>query len=180
MSDIWPVQLSVDPAPLTPRTTSYLEDPSSYRLAEVLIIETLKLRLTPSGLVVTESEQILPFQRTGDWDWNPTLQTWVQAGSEREPGPAWHSWNNAGWGNNELTRTWDDWATHTPTPEPPPPYPHEEFNDLPELEAVEEAPRPVLVVANLTEENYEDEDEDEDEDENEDEDEEEDNGDKEY
>ena len=123
-----------------------------------------------------ESEQILPFQRTGDWDWNHTLQTWVQAGGEREPGPAWHSWDNAGWGNNELTRTRDDWATHTPTPEPPPPYPHEEFNDLPELEAVEEAPRPVLVVANLTEENYEDEDEDEDEEE----DEEEDSGDKEY
>ena len=52
-----------------------------------------------------ESEQILPFQRTGDWDWNPTLQTWVQAGGEREPGPAWHSWDNASWGNNELTRT---------------------------------------------------------------------------
>ena len=52
-----------------------------------------------------ESKQILPFQRTGDWDWNPTLQTWGQAGSEREPGPAWHSWDNAGWGNNELTRT---------------------------------------------------------------------------
>ena len=53
LSDVWPVQLCVDPAPLTPRTTSYLEDPLFYRLAEVLIVETLKLRLTPSGLVVT-------------------------------------------------------------------------------------------------------------------------------
>ena len=53
LSDVWPVQLRVDPVPLTPRTTSYLEDPSSYCLAEVLIVETLKLRLTPSGLVVT-------------------------------------------------------------------------------------------------------------------------------
>ena len=52
-----------------------------------------------------ESKQIPPFQRTGDWDWNPTLQTWVQAGGEREPGPAWHSWDNASWSNNELTRT---------------------------------------------------------------------------
>ena len=110
-----------------------------------------------------ESEQIFPFQRTGDWDWNPTLQTWVQAGSEREPGPAWHSWDNAGWGNNELTRTRDDWATRTPTPEPPPPYLHEEFNDLPELEAVEEAPLPVLMIANHTEEDYKEEDEEEDE-----------------
>ena len=53
LSDVWLVQLSIDLAPLTPRTTSYLEDPSSYRLAEVIIIKTLKLRLTPSGLVVT-------------------------------------------------------------------------------------------------------------------------------
>ena len=53
LSDVWPVQLCVDLAPLTPHTTSYLEDSSSYHLAEVLIIETLKLRLTPSGLVVT-------------------------------------------------------------------------------------------------------------------------------
>ena len=110
-----------------------------------------------------ESEQILPFQRTGDWDWNPTLQTWVQAGGEREPGPARHSWDNAGWGNNELTRTRDDWATCTPTPEPPPPYPHEEINDLPELEVAEEAPLPVLMIANHSEEDYEEEDEEEDE-----------------
>ena len=48
-SDIWPVQLSVDLAPLTPRTTSYLEDSLSYHLAEVLIVETLKLHLTPFG-----------------------------------------------------------------------------------------------------------------------------------
>ena len=41
--------------PLTPRTTSDLEDPSSYHLAEVLIVETLKLRLTPLGLVVTQA-----------------------------------------------------------------------------------------------------------------------------
>ena len=54
LSDVWPVQLRVDLAPLTPRTTSYLEDSSSYHLAEVLIKETLKLRLTPSGLVVTD------------------------------------------------------------------------------------------------------------------------------
>ena len=54
LSDIWLVQLSVDLAPLTPCTTSYLEDSSSYRLAEVLIVETLKLHLTPSGLVVTK------------------------------------------------------------------------------------------------------------------------------
>ena len=53
LSDIWPVQLSIDLAPLTPCTTSYLEDSSSYRLVEVLIVETLKLRLTPSGLVIT-------------------------------------------------------------------------------------------------------------------------------
>ena len=53
LSDVWLVQLCVDLAPLTPRTTSYLEVSSSYRLAEVLIVETLKLRLTPSGLVVT-------------------------------------------------------------------------------------------------------------------------------
>ena len=53
LSDVWLVQLSVDLAPLTPRTTSHLEDSSPYRLAEVFIVETLKLRLTPSGLVVT-------------------------------------------------------------------------------------------------------------------------------
>ena len=53
LSDVWPVQLCVDLAPLTPCTTSYLEDSSSYCLAEVLIVETLKLCLTPSGLVVT-------------------------------------------------------------------------------------------------------------------------------
>ena len=123
-----------------------------------------------------ESEQILPFQRTGDWDWNPTLQTWIQAGDEREPGPAWYSWDNASWGNNELTRTWDDWATCTPTPEPPPPYPHEEFNDLPELKAVEEVSLPVLMIANYTEEDYEEEDEEEEEEE----DKEEDEGDEEY
>ena len=66
-------------------------------------------------------------------------------------------------GNKELTRTRDDWATHTPTPEPPPPYPHEEINDLPELEVAEEAPLPVLMIANHSEEDYEEEDEEEDE-----------------
>ena len=55
LSDVWPVQLCVDLAPFDPRTTSYLEDSSSHRLAEVLIVETLKLRLTPSGLVITDS-----------------------------------------------------------------------------------------------------------------------------
>ena len=55
LSDVWPVQLCVDLAPSTPCTTSYLEDSSFYRLAEILIVETLKLRLTSFGLVVTPS-----------------------------------------------------------------------------------------------------------------------------
>ena len=54
LSDVWPVQLRIDLAPLTPHTTSYLEDSSSYCLAEILIVETLKLRLTSSALVVTK------------------------------------------------------------------------------------------------------------------------------
>ena len=66
----------------------------------------------------------------------------------------------------------DDWATRPSTPEPPPAYPHEEFNDLPELKVVEEAPLLVLMIANHTEEDDEEDDEEEDE--------EEDEGDKEY
>ena len=58
LSDVWPVQLCVDLAAFDPRTTSYLEDSSSHRLAEVLIVETLKLRLTPSGLVVTDDRDM--------------------------------------------------------------------------------------------------------------------------
>ena len=54
LSDVWLVQLCIDLAPLTlVPPVMYLEDSSSYRLAEVLIVETLKLHLTPSGLVVT-------------------------------------------------------------------------------------------------------------------------------
>ena len=60
LSDVWPVQLCIDLAPSTPRTTSYLEDSLSYCLAEVLIVETLKLRLTPSGLVVTATGNCSP------------------------------------------------------------------------------------------------------------------------
>ena len=59
-SDVWPVQLCVDLAPSTPHTTSYLEDSLSYCSAEVLIVETLKLRLTSSGLVVTECDTLAP------------------------------------------------------------------------------------------------------------------------
>ena len=51
---------------MTSRTTSYLEDSSSYCLAEVLIVETLKLCLTPSGLVVTSHVTlIIPPLSTG-------------------------------------------------------------------------------------------------------------------
>ena len=101
-----------------------------------------------------ESKQILPFQRTGDMDWNPILQTWEQRGGEREPVLAQNDWDTDG-----LRWAQDDWATHPSTPEPPPPYPHEEFNDLPELEEVEEEPHPVLMIVNHTEEDSEEEDE---------------------
>ena len=40
-----------------------------------------------------ESEQVLPFQRTGDMDWNPVLQTWEQRGSEGEPVFAQNDWD---------------------------------------------------------------------------------------
>ena len=119
-----------------------------------------------------ESEQILPFQRTGDWDWNPTLQTWEQRGGEEELVVAQDDWDA-----ERLRWAQDDWATCPSTPEPPPPYPHKEFNDLPELEAVEEASLLVLIIANHMEEDYEEKDEEED---YEEEDEDEDEGDKEY
>ena len=54
LSDVWLVQLNVDLTPLTLRTTSYPEEPLSYRLAGALVVETLKLRLSLSGLVVTQ------------------------------------------------------------------------------------------------------------------------------
>ena len=105
-----------------------------------------------------ESEQILPFQRTGDMDWNPMLQTWEQRGSEGELVFAQNDWDA-----ERLRWAQDDLATCPSTPEPPPPYPHKEFNDLPELEAVEEAPLPVVMIANHMKEDYEEEDEEEDE-----------------
>ena len=114
-----------------------------------------------------ESEQILPFQRTGDWDWNPTLQTWEQRGGEEELVVAQDDWDA-----ERLRWAQDDWATCPSTPEPPPPYPHEEFNDLPELEEVEKAPLLVLIIANHMEKDYEEDYEEEDE--------EEDKGNKEY
>ena len=104
-----------------------------------------------------ESKQILPFQRTGDMDWNPMLQIWEQRGGEREPVLAQNDWDTDG-----LRWTQDDWATRPSTPEPPPSYLHEEFNDLPELEEVEEEPHPVLRIVNLTEEEDEEEEEESD------------------
>ena len=65
-----------------------------------------------------ESEQILPFQRTGDWDWNPTLQTWEQRGGEEEPVLAQDDLNI-----ERLRWAQDDWATCPSTPETPPPCP---------------------------------------------------------
>ena len=53
-----------------------------------------------------ESEQILPFQRTGDMDWNPILQTWEQRGGEREPVLAQNGLDTDG-----LRWAQDDWAT---------------------------------------------------------------------
>ena len=101
-----------------------------------------------------ESEQILPFQRTGDMDWNPILQTWEQRGGEREPVLAQNGLDTDG-----LRWAQDDWATWPSIPKPPPPYPHEEFNDLPELEKVKEEPCPVLMIVNHTEEDSKEEDE---------------------
>ena len=104
-----------------------------------------------------ESKQVLPFQRTGDMDWNPMLQTWEQRGSEGEL-----VFTQNDWDMERLRWAQDDWATHPSTPEPPPPYPHEEFNNLPELEEVEEEPHPVLMIVNHTEEDSEEEDEESD------------------
>ena len=53
-SDIWLVQLNVDLTPLTLRTTNYPEEPLSYCLAGALVVETLKLRLSLSELVITQ------------------------------------------------------------------------------------------------------------------------------
>ena len=104
-----------------------------------------------------ESKQVLPFQRTGDMDWNPMLQTWEQRGSEGEL-----VFTQNDWDMERLRWAQDDWATHPSTPEPPPPYLHEEFNNLPELEEVEEEPHPVLMIVNHTEEDSEEEDEESD------------------
>ena len=59
-SDVWLVQLSVDLAPSTPCTTSHLEDSLSYHLAEVLIAETLKLRLTLFRASRNKRSKLLP------------------------------------------------------------------------------------------------------------------------
>ena len=63
-----------------------------------------------------ESKQVLPFQRTGDMDWNPMLQTWEQRGSEGEL-----VFTQNDWDMERLRWAQDDWATHPSTPEPPPP-----------------------------------------------------------
>ena len=60
LSDIWLGQLNIDLTPLTLCTTGYLEEPLSYHLAGALVVETLKLHLSLSGLVVTKGLNFFP------------------------------------------------------------------------------------------------------------------------
>ena len=78
-------------------------------------------------------------------------------GGENEPVLAQNDWDTDG-----LRWAQDDWATCPSTPETPPPYPHEEFNDPPELEEVEEEPHPMLMIVNHTKENSKEENEESD------------------